>query len=142
MGPGRRTLKLFGDGLPSFQNELMDRQDVRLVPQSEDILIEKRRHSAFYETDLESTLRNWGVETVVLAGVTSNVCIAATAFDAVARDLDVVIAEDLTASLPVVSRGEQVMTAHQVQDATMHLLGYAIGDVASHEELLGLWASR
>lgn len=139
VGPGRRTTKLFGSKLGSFQNEAMDAQDSRLVPKSPDIVIEKRRHSAFYETDLESTLRNWGAQTVILAGVTSNVCVAATAFDAVARDLDVVIAEDLTASLPVLKDGQQVMSAHEVQAATMNLLGYAVGDVSDGRSILNEW---
>jgi len=62
-------------------------------------VIIKRRYSAFYETDLELTLRNLGVKQVVLAGTLTNVCPFATAFDAFERDLCVYYPADATAAL-------------------------------------------
>jgi len=62
-------------------------------------VIVKRRYSAFYQTDLELTLRNLGVTQVVIAGVLSHVCPFATAFDAFERDLCVYYPADATASI-------------------------------------------
>ena len=61
-------------------------------------LIIKRRYSAFYQTDLELTLRCLGVGQVVVAGVFTNVCPYTTAFDAFMRDLDVFYLADGTAA--------------------------------------------
>ena len=61
--------------------------------------IVKRRYSAFYQTDLECTLRCLGVEQLVLCGLITNVCPFATAFDAFMRDLCVYWPADCTASL-------------------------------------------
>jgi nicotinamidase-related amidase len=60
----------------------------------EDILISKHRWSAFFQTSLELALRTRGIDTIVLAGLSTDVGIAATAF--AARDLDfgLVIARD------------------------------------------------
>jgi nicotinamidase-related amidase len=54
-----------------------------------DILITKRRYSAFFATDLELLLRNYGVRQVAITGVSTNICCEATAHDALFRDFDV-----------------------------------------------------
>ncbi len=58
----------------------------------------KTRDSAFVDTDLLARLRNWGVERVVLAGVSSHNCLAQTAADAFARNIRVTYARDAMAS--------------------------------------------
>lgn len=58
----------------------------------------KTRDSAFIGTDLLSRLRNWGVDEVVLAGVSTHNCIAQTGADAFARNIRVTYAEDATGS--------------------------------------------
>jgi ureidoacrylate peracid hydrolase len=57
-----------------------------LAPQPQDVQIPKHRWSAFFQTHLELALRTRGVDTVVLAGLSTDVGIASTAF--AARDLD------------------------------------------------------
>lgn len=63
-----------------------------------DMYLPKRRFSAFYKTDLDQTLRLYGVDTVVLCGVTTHWCVLSSAFDAVANDFRAVIIEDCCAS--------------------------------------------
>jgi nicotinamidase-related amidase len=57
-----------------------------LKPAKGDILIPKHRWNAFFETDLFFHLRMRNIDTIVLAGGSTDVGIAATAFGA--RDLD------------------------------------------------------
>jgi nicotinamidase-related amidase len=64
-----------------------------------DACIVKVRDSAFHDTELEAWLDERGVDRLVLAGVSTESCIAATATDAYARDLRVVLVEDATASV-------------------------------------------
>jgi ureidoacrylate peracid hydrolase len=61
-------------------------------------VIVKRRYSAFYQTDLECTLRCLGIAQVVIAGVLTNVCPFAPAVDAFSRDLCVYYPADATAA--------------------------------------------
>ena len=63
-----------------------------------DHVVVKTRDSAFFGTDLETWLAHRDVDRLVLAGVSTESCIAATAVDAYARDLHVVVVEDATAS--------------------------------------------
>jgi len=64
-----------------------------------DIIITKRQWGAFYGTDLDLQLRRRGVRTIVLGGVATNFGVESTARQAFEHGYEVVIAEDLTASL-------------------------------------------
>ena len=113
--------------------ELDGRLDV-----GDDILVLKHRQSAFFGTDLDTVLRGLGIDTVILSGVTTNVCVLATAIDAGARDFGVVLASDLTASLPVRQNGRVVLEASAVQQAAEAFVMHAVGDVASSPDIIGL----
>lgn len=69
-----------------------------LDPRPSDIRLPKRRFSAFYKTDLDQTLRLLGVDTVVVAGITTPYCVLTTALDALAHDFRAVILEDASAA--------------------------------------------
>jgi len=69
-----------------------------LRPEKNDIVVEKRRFSAFFRTDLDLTLRELGVDTVALAGINTNVCVLATAFDAISSDFYTILLSDCCAS--------------------------------------------
>jgi len=69
-----------------------------LSPEPGDLVVHKRRFSAFFRTDLDITLKEWGVDTVVLGGVATEVCILTTAYDAVCHNFEVIVLEDCCAS--------------------------------------------
>ncbi len=57
-----------------------------------DLAVTKTRGSAFLRTELEGLLRELGVDTVVLAGFSTNRCVGLTALDAWERDFTVILA--------------------------------------------------
>lgn len=59
-----------------------------------DIVSEKRRFSGFFKTDLDQTLRTYGVDTVVTAGIATHICVLSTVLDAVANDFHAVLLAD------------------------------------------------
>lgn len=63
-----------------------------------DVVVVKRRWSAFFATDLDMVLRRMGVRSVVLAGVQTPNCIRATANDATSLDYHCLVLSDATAS--------------------------------------------
>lgn len=63
-----------------------------------EIEIVKRRFSAFFATELALFLNEQSVDTVIICGVKTNVCVRATAQDAFANGFDVVVVEDATNS--------------------------------------------
>jgi nicotinamidase/pyrazinamidase len=69
-----------------------------LKPEPTDVILPKRRFSAFFKTDLDQTLRTLGVDTVVVTGVTTEVCVLMTVMDGLSHDFSAIILEDCTAS--------------------------------------------
>jgi nicotinamidase-related amidase len=69
-----------------------------LTPQAGDILITKRQWGAFYGTELDLQLRRRGIQTIVLAGLSTNVGVESTARDAFERGYDQVFVADAMAS--------------------------------------------
>ena len=69
-----------------------------LKPEPMDTILPKRRFSAFFKTDLDQTLRMLGVDTIVVTGITTEVCVLTTAMDGLSHDFSVIILEDCSAS--------------------------------------------
>lgn len=69
-----------------------------LKPTDSDYIIPKRTYSAFDGTGLDIALRGLyngdGADTVIIAGVHTNICDRHTSYDAFTRGLKIVIAED------------------------------------------------
>ncbi|MBO3803599.1 MAG: cysteine hydrolase [Candidatus Brockarchaeota archaeon] len=65
-----------------------------LKPLRGDYIIQKRRYSAFFGTCLDLLLRELEVDTLVLVGLVTNVCIQNTAGDAFFRGYRVIVPED------------------------------------------------
>jgi nicotinamidase-related amidase len=70
-----------------------------LRPDPDDYFVLKPKHSAFFATTLDTLLQYLGVHTLVLAGVSGDVCVLFTASDAYMRDFRLYVPEDCTASV-------------------------------------------
>lgn len=57
----------------------------------EDIVIKKRRYSAFYGTDLDKALKHYKIEEVEVVGVCTSICVMDTVGDLRNRDIPVVV---------------------------------------------------
>lgn len=69
-----------------------------LKPEPTDLVLPKRRFSAFFKTDLDQTLRTFGIDTIVVTGMTTEVCVLMTALDGLSNDFSVIVLEDCCAS--------------------------------------------
>ncbi|OGP96136.1 MAG: isochorismatase [Deltaproteobacteria bacterium RBG_16_47_11] len=69
-----------------------------LKPEPTDLVLPKRRFSAFFKTDLDQTLRMLGIDTIIVTGITVEVCVLMTAMDGLSHDFSVILLEDCTAS--------------------------------------------
>jgi nicotinamidase-related amidase len=86
------TLSMLDDGQGfafrgTEQAQPLGELDVEGLPQ-----LVKRRDSAFVGTDLLQRLRTWGTEKILLAGVSTHLCLAQTAADAYAQNFRVAFA--------------------------------------------------
>lgn len=78
----------------TWGSEIID----ELKPVGDEYVVQKRRHSGFAYTDLDLYLREEGIDTVVLTGTWTNVCVRSTATDALARAYKVITLSDGVAS--------------------------------------------
>lgn len=86
------------------------------------ITVIKTRDSAFFRTELEDLLSSRGIETIALAGVSTESCIATTAADAYARDLRVILVDEAVASVdPGLNRRTQEQLDQQYRQPTVPL---------------------
>jgi maleamate amidohydrolase len=94
-----------------------------------EIVVGKRRYSAFFATDLALFLHEQKIERVIIAGVKANVCIRATAQDAFASGFDVVVPREATNS-----------NRPHLAEASLEDIDRYIGKVASLDAALGMLA--
>ena len=78
--PGNALFTAFYEAGDTFHEGSPD-----LPVHSEDVVVRKRRTSAFAGTDLDLVLRARGVDRVVVTGVATSAMVAATAYDAADR---------------------------------------------------------
>ena len=69
-----------------------------LAPREQDFVVEQRAYSSFYETGLEPLLRSLnrgrGVDTVILGGLHTHICVRHTSADAFFRGYKIIITSD------------------------------------------------
>ncbi len=73
--------------------------DPCLNVQPTDVEIVKRRYSAFFGTRLDEIFRERGIDTVVVLGLTTNVCVQSTARDAWQHDYRTITLDDCCAEI-------------------------------------------
>lgn len=71
----------------------------RLVPEADDYTVLKPKYSAFFHTTLETLLRHLGTRTLVLAGLTTDICVLFTANDAYLRSFRLLVPSDAVAAV-------------------------------------------
>jgi len=69
-----------------------------LAPRKDEIVIRKSSYGAFYDTPLETILKNMGKDTVIICGTLTNYCCGATARQAYERSFKVVFGSDITST--------------------------------------------
>jgi nicotinamidase-related amidase len=74
----------------SWGAEIVD----ELKPKKSDFRVFKRKYSAFQGTDLDQLLRELKVDTVILCGVVTDICIQHTAADAFFKGYKIIVPKD------------------------------------------------
>jgi nicotinamidase-related amidase len=69
-----------------------------LAPREDEIVIKKPSYGAFYDTPLETILKNLGKDTVIICGTLTNCCCGTTARQAYERSFKVIFGSDVTST--------------------------------------------
>jgi nicotinamidase-related amidase len=100
-----------------------------LAPAPGEHIIKKHRYSAFFATDLDLILREWGITTVIVSGTTTENCCHATARDAMFHNYKVVFLSDATGTFDYPDVGQGAMSAADVHKATLTILAFSTAHV-------------
>lgn len=101
-----------------------------VVPLPGEIIVNKHRYSAFINTRLDSVLRTLKIETLVMTGVSTNVCVESTARQGYMMDYHIALVKDGCAAY--------TQGAH---DMTLKNIDQHFGAVVDTEQLLDTWRS-
>ena len=92
-----------------------------------DVIVDKQRYSAFYNTNLEVVLRALDVTLLVITGVTTNICVESTVRDAFFRDFKITVLEDCVGAVD-----------EMMQQGPLHSFRYGFGDVMKSDEFIAV----
>lgn len=98
-------------------------------PKNGDLVFEKHTYDAFWGTPLRLYLKALGIETLILAGFGTEVCVETTARSAYTEGYYVVIPRESTAAFDP-----------RNYEASLSVLGRYFGKVVTTEELTKAWA--
>jgi ureidoacrylate peracid hydrolase len=98
------------------------------LPLAGEVVVDKPLFNAFAGTMLDHDLKARGVDTLVICGLTTECCVASTAWDAFERDFHVFLAADACAAYD--------KDLHDGALAALRLSGATIADVA---EIAAIW---
>jgi nicotinamidase-related amidase len=96
-----------------------------LCPREDEVVIYKPSYGAFYDTPLETMLRNLGKDTIVISGTLTNFCCGTTARQGYERGFKVVFGSDVTAT-----------DDPSTQEAELQVLRKGFACVLTAEEIL------
>ena len=91
-------------------------------------VVNKHRYSAFVNTRLDSVLRTYKIENLIMTGVSTNVCVESTARQGYMMDYNIVFMSDCTAAY-----------AQEDHEATLRTMGNNFGIVATAAEVIDAW---
>jgi nicotinamidase-related amidase len=87
-----RRLGTFLDG--QWGSQILEELD----PRPEDVMVTKRRPSAFFDTDLEIVLRGLNIRRLIVGGVSTHWAVESTVRDGHSRDYEMVVVRQAVAS--------------------------------------------
>ena len=94
-----------------------------------DTVLDKRTYSAFFETPLDTLLRSFGVQDVIVVGLHTNICARHTSADAFFRGYRPVIPED----------GVESFTEQAHQDGLEYIKTNYLGEITASSDILKRW---
>ena len=101
-----------------------------------DLVVSKRRYSAFLGTELEAILRTGGVRSIVICGLMTSFCCETTARDGHGRDYEVIFVSDANEGPDLVGPDGQTVPHTEVLRSTITALSAGFAEVVSTDDVL------
>jgi ureidoacrylate peracid hydrolase len=102
-----------------------------LKPGPGDTIMPKHTYSGFFGTPLHETLQGMGVNTLIVTGVVTNICVRSTCHDAFFHGYDVLVPKECVSA-----------TSEREQESSLYDIDTHYGTVTSLEHVLALLAKQ
>jgi ureidoacrylate peracid hydrolase len=99
-----------------------------VAPRENEPVVIKHRYSAFVNTRLDSVLRTLKIETLIMTGVSTNVCVESTARLGYMLDYNIVFVSDCTAAY-----------SQEEHDGALYNISTHFGKVVTAADVVGAW---
>jgi ureidoacrylate peracid hydrolase len=121
-----------GDGKPgtSCRKGTWGADFIGVAPAANEPVVFSHRYSAFVNSRLDTVLRTYKVENLIMTGVASNVCVESTARHGYMLDYNIVFLSDCSASYS--------KDAHEM---ALHNIGSYFGVVAESTDVVDAWTA-
>ena len=96
-----------------------------IKPKKKDFVVLKHRFSGFYDTDLDLTLKDLCIDTVIVMGVVTNICVRSTIHDAFFKGYKVLVPRDCV-----------MATGEREQESSLYDIETHFGDVTTSAKLI------
>jgi nicotinamidase-related amidase len=117
--PHLKGKHLFSVG--TFEHEILE----SLAPKPGELVLNKNSSSIFNSTDIDQLLKNLAVDTLVVVGGATDMCVLTSSLDAADRGYNVVVAEDCTCTFN-----------HRNHVQALSVLSRTFAKVESHDTIL------
>ena len=101
-----------------------------LAPQKGEQVVDKKGYNGFHNTSLDAILRNLGVNTCVMTGVTTCVCVTSTTRAGIERNFRMIFVSDCTAEV-----------GREAHEAELQILSRAYADIKTTDEVIKMLKS-
>lgn len=95
--PRNKTFSALKDRGQNFDTEKAAKVHASVAPQQDDIVVTKKRVSAFTGSDLEVVLRSLGIQHIVLSGIATSGVVLSTLREAADKDYEITVLSDCCA---------------------------------------------
>jgi ureidoacrylate peracid hydrolase len=102
-----------------------------LVAEPNDLTVVKTKYSAFIQSSLEPTLRQRGIDTLLVTGTVTGVCCESTARDAMMRNFRTVMVTDANAAM-----------TDEDHNASLSAFYLSFGDILSTDQIVAHLQTR
>jgi nicotinamidase-related amidase len=123
-------MAMLGRRVCPSMNDLSWQIDSRVAPLPGEAVLNKTSSGALASTKLDQELHNAGINSLVVCGLTTAICVTQTAREAADRSFRVVVAEDACTEM-----------SPEMHNAALLAFAYAFGRVRPTEEVIHLVAT-
>jgi ureidoacrylate peracid hydrolase len=123
-------------------DEILDRniESVQIIeplkPHKGDIVVDKPFFNGFHNSDLDTVLRSHDIDTIIITGTVTNVCVDSTVRDAAHREYKVIVVSDACAAQPYPDMGWGALTSDIVQRVTLTIMAHEFGEVTDTQDIV------